>query len=616
MLARLKLCGFIWCCGIFSLAQAQTAVDKSLQHEVEQLRQVTALALITSLADEARDYHDEALRVRIQARAAEALWKTDRARATTLFVRAWETAETVDKAAEQRNREDKQKFFSGGGIGFISPLRHVRLEVLRLAARCDRELADKFLRSLQEEKRKEESDSASDANGWRGWDPTEPPLAISKRLELATLLLEGGDVEKALRFADPGLEHVTKPGIIFLYKLRQTDANAADKRFSALLARTSVDRLGDANSISLLASYAFTPLVFATVTQNGRAYGGEPVPPPILSNEVRVAFFRTASQVLLRPIPAAGHDSSSAGRGGTYFVISRLLPLFERYAPERVAELNAQLVALTEDTPEALRNDHTMRMAGFNKEAPVPEEAEEIATQLRDASSGMERDRIHLKALHSIFKTDPLRARELANKIEDVELKKSAIAFVDFFALRTALEQKNTDGALRIIRSGELTPIQRVWAYTEIAQLRKADPIGALDLLRDAVAEARRMDNANPQRVQALIGIATSFYEVDRLRAWDTMAEAVKAASYTNDFKGEAGKVTADLRTGRMVTRYDFEVPRFDLNDIFSVLAKDDLQRAIELAKRFSSEEPRAIAIFAIARSVLEEKKPKVIERQ
>lgn len=205
--------------------------------------------------------------------------------------------------------------------------------------------------------------------------------------------------------------------------------------------------------------------------------------------------------------------------------------------------------------------------------------------------------------------------RELASKIEDVELRKRASAFVDFFAVRAALEQKNTEGALRIIRSGELSPIQRVWAYTEIAQFRKADPIGALELLRDAAAEARRIDNANPQRVQALIAIATSFYEVDPLRAWDAMAEAVKAASYTDDFKGEAGKVTADLRTRSMVARFDFDVPRFDLNNIFSLLAKDDLQRAIELAKRFSAEEPRAIAIFAIARSVLEEKKSKMAAR-
>lgn len=607
MLARLKLCVLTLCFGISSLGHAQTAVDKSAQNEIEQLRRTTALALITSLADEARNYQDEALRARVQARAAEALWKTDRDRANTLFYKAWETAEVVDKAAEQRNKEDRQKFFSGRGIGFISPLRHVRLEVLRFAARCDRELTDKFLSSLQEEKSKEGAD-VSNATESLSWDPTEPPLALSKRLELATLLLEGGDVEKALRFADPGLERVTKPGIIFLYKLRQVNSDAADKRFSALLARTSMDRIADANSISLLASYAFTPLVFATVTRNGRAYGGEPAPPPALSNETRAAFFRTAAQVLLRPVPAAGQDISSSGRAGTYFVISRVLPLFEKYAPERVAELNAQLVALAEDTPDALRNDYTMRVAGFNTEDPVPENADGIANELRRASSSMERDRIHLKALQGIIKTDPLRARELATKIEDVELRKGARALVDFIAVRTALDQKNTDSALRIIRSGDLSPIQSVWAYTEIAHLRKTDPIGTLELLRDAATEARRIDNANPHRVQALIAIAASFYEVDSLRAWDTMAEAVKAASYTDGFKGEAGRVTADLRTGNMVARFDLDVPRFDLNYIFSLLAKDDLQRAIELAKRFSAEEPRAIAIFAIARSVLEDK--------
>ena len=57
-----------------------------------------------------------------------------------------------------------------------------------------------------------------------------------------------------------------------------------------------------------------------------------------------------------------------------------------------------------------------------------------------------------------------------------------------------------------------------------------------------------------------------------------------------------------------MVATFDFEAPSFDLSGIFSFLAQDDLHRATELAQRFTSEEPRANAILAIARSVLEEK--------
>jgi hypothetical protein len=315
---------------------------------IAEVRRVTAIALVTSLADEARDYRNETLRVRIQARAADALWKSDRERALPLFYRAWEAADAVDKASERRSAEERQRFLSGrGGPGFISPVLNLRLEVLRFAARCDRKLGEKFLASLEEE-RKVETDAASDTSPSNDWDPTEPPSALNKRLELANLLLEGGDVEGALRFADPALARATQPGIIFLYKLRQKNEAAADQRYAALLARTTVDPWADANSVSLLSSYAFTPLIFATVTRNGRAYGGEAAPAPALSADLRAAFFRMAAQVLLRPIAPPGQDRTSAGRAGTYFVIARLLPLFEQHASERAPELSAYLIALTQ----------------------------------------------------------------------------------------------------------------------------------------------------------------------------------------------------------------------------------------------------------------------------
>ena len=51
----------------------------------------------------------------------------------------------------------------------------------------------------------------------------------------------------------------------------------------------------------------------------------------------------------------------------------------------------------------------------------------------------------------------------------------------------------------------------------------------------------------------------------------------------------------------------------FDLNDIFARLAREDLQRAIDLAHGFDGESPRAIATLAIARTVLEKGEKKQV---
>jgi hypothetical protein len=51
------------------------------------------------------------------------------------------------------------------------------------------------------------------------------------------------------------------------------------------------------------------------------------------------------------------------------------------------------------------------------------------------------------------------------------------------------------------------------------------------------------------------------------------------------------------------------DVPDFDLEGIFKELALQDYDRAVELARGFQGEGPRAVATIAIARAILEPKK-------
>src|SRR5215210_3824652 len=64
-----------------------------------EIQRTTAVSLITTLADDARTFRDPSLRARVQARAADALWDTDRERAALLFRRAWDEAESADAEA-------------------------------------------------------------------------------------------------------------------------------------------------------------------------------------------------------------------------------------------------------------------------------------------------------------------------------------------------------------------------------------------------------------------------------------------------------------------------------------------------------------------------------------
>src|SRR3954447_11916549 len=87
---------------------------------------------------------------------------------------------------------------------------------------------------------------------------------MSQRLSVARELFENGDMERALQFAEPVLALVTMESIEFLSDLREKNANAADARYATLLASSMNNPQADANTVSLLTSYIFTPHLYIT----------------------------------------------------------------------------------------------------------------------------------------------------------------------------------------------------------------------------------------------------------------------------------------------------------------------------------------------------------------
>jgi hypothetical protein len=579
--------------------------------DIAEAQQALAISKIASLADEANSFKDQVLRVRVQAQAADVLWENDQGQARMLFHRAWDAAEAVDKAdalaAEEKRRA---ALTSRQGLTFIPPPSNLRFEVLSLAVRRDQKLGERLLSRL-EDAAAQEAESKSSNNQPNFFDPTEPPQAIAKRLELATELLKTKEVSRAKSIADPGLKYTTSQGIIFLSTLRQLDSEAADARYARLLEVTAKDQRTDATTISLLSSYIFTPNLLVTATRRGRVSNqwSEATltwnPPAGL----RTGFFRVAGDILLRPLPAPDQDSTSAGRGGTYFTIARLLPLFGQYAPDRVPALNARLALLAQDTPEAYRtNANGMMTAGIVPEDPAKDDLSNILSQLSN-KFGTARDVIYVKAIRVAAMNGDNRIREFAEKIENIDLRKRASAFADFVAVRKALDGKDVEAAVRIVRDGELQPLQRVWAYAEAAGLLSASDVsGAAQMLDQAASEAQSIKGGEVERVHALACVASYYLKIDRMRAWDVAADVMTASDAAPDFSADGGKLVARLQARGVAAMVNFDVLSFNLTNLFELLAKDDFQRADAAAEALKGEAPRAAAKLAVARSLLGKK--------
>jgi hypothetical protein len=587
-------------------SDAKAEADRIAKERREQAR-----SLLISLASDARSFRDQTLRTCSLARIADALWGVDVEQGRTLFRKAWEAAETA-------NRESQERLNISGGVVKLKPAEiapetissivlrpNLRREVLKLAARRDHLLAEEFLQKLNADQQETKAENSRRSL----WDL---PEALQQRLSLAEGLLRTGDIERALQFADPVLASVTESTLEFLTQLREKTPAAADQRYAAMLANTSGNMLADANTISLLSSYIFTPHRYVTFNTDGGAnsfWTPSSFPPASVGPQLRLAFFQTAAGVLLRPQPPPEQDESTAGIVGKFIIVKRLMPLFEQYAPQEITgAMRGQFEALSSLVNDAVRQgENEWIQKGISPEKQLADQEQPLLDQIERAKTSDERNELYFKlALLALSKND-LKARDYVSKIDESEFRKQAQAWVDGSLAVSAIENKKTETALELARTGELTHIQRVWLLTQAAKLlTKTDRDKALSLLDDATSEARRIEDLDQPR--GLLAIANALRLIEPSRTCDAVFDAVKAANSTEGITGEDGMLTLQVNSKSLSWYKTVGVPDFDIEGIFGQLANDDYDRAVQLARGFQGEAARANATIAIARSMLNEK--------
>ena len=599
------------CLSVSSLAQKKPKTNtEEVDADAAQQRTV-AISLVSALADEARSFKDQTRRARVQARAADVLWDSEPERARELFRRAWEAAEIVDAEAAKKRAEEMRRQQTQDEPMVVRGGPSLRSEVLRLAAKRDRKLGEEFLKALDDAAAKERSEAATDQrlnnSGMR--------VGASQRLQLARRLVEDGEIQRAMEFAGPALDSVNVDSIFFLSALREKSAQPADSAFTTLLARVARDPNSDANTISGLSSYLFTPFLYVTFERDGGSNqnrGRGPTPPPAdIDPNVRNSFFKVAYQILMQPLPAPDQDRTTSGQSGKYLIIKRLLPLFEQYAGDLAPGLRTQMTALASYVPPGLQQGENRAVnTGIMPESSEGDPYQRMQERLDHATRSEDRDAIYADYAVALTEDADPRARDLVDKIENTELRKSVKAYTDFEITQHAVRNKDVAEIMRLVKTCDLTSIQKVWALTSAAKLvATSERSRATDMLEQALAESRRISESDPDRARALTAVAVGFGEIDRVRAWETLGEVVKAANGAGEYTGEDSRISSRLQTKFMVVMNSGNAEDFDLIAVFRHLARADLMRAIQLAKTFTGEAPRAVATLAIARSVLEKRK-------
>jgi len=589
------------------VAKAKTEKDLEAERILRE-RRANAQSLLISLASDADRYNDSKLRARTLARIAFALWDADAERGRALFRKAWDAAESVDQEAQRKLQEDiKEQQAKKGSYAVTNP-PSIRAEVLRLAARRDRKLGEELLAKLNTAKQQEASEAADRLRNFRSGSEAD-----SQRLSLARQLLDA-DVERALQFADPALGNINQESLDFLSYLRDKDAAAADQRYAALLSLADRDLQSDANTVSILSSYLFSPHTFVTFDNNGSSVSSTSRNngPAAVPAQLRDAFFRTAANILLRPLPPPGQDQSSSGVQGKYLMLKRLMPLFDQYASRDMAEaVRTQMEAMTNLVSEDARqrDDNPLR-EGIRAPMSTEDREKSLLNRIDRAKTSEERDQIYVELARLFTDTDDNRARNYVDKIDDSDFRQKVRAYIDASMLMNAMGKKNPDRVIELVRTGELTHFQKSWGFSQAAKfLGKTDRDKALSVLEEAAAEARRIDPSDPDRPRALISVVNAMLTIDRSKAWEATDDVLKAANSATEFTGEDGVMRTSLVSKSNSSFRSSSNGEFNLEPLFTELANEDFEKSIGLARLFEREAPRAAATIAIARTVLEEKK-------
>ena len=595
-------------------------------------RRAQAIQLLDETAYAARTLDDLFYRARIQLLAADALWPSDQQRARALFRRAWDAAIASDKA-EGKVLEDEFGPSSEPEENFVSESRD---EVLVKVAARDPQLASLFLQEYMKD-REGDGNSTSNSSAARNRSQRRTPwreltTSGARRLVLAIELLNRNESEQAAQVAAPLVnEGVSGDLISFILHLREQNASRADALYVDLLKRTRADAEADANSVLLLSAPVISPQLMVVVDERGsllfrpisRATPASQALQP-LSNTTRSLFYEVAATVLARPNVQRVDVNAVREAVALYFTIGRLLPHFEREAPQYAPEMSARQSALLNEI-EASRREQLSTQ--FELSSLTPERGDDpLKTELEKlarAGDEEERLRISLAIIRRAVQNRLWdRARRAAAEIKDDGTKRAALSFIAVNEIaditRAYADDKEGDfeQLANFVRSADVPPFAAAWGLTQTALISaragKSQP--ASDLLDEAERYAARVPAGTRQRIAAYVVMTNYSARIDRPRAWRLLSETVKAANAVEDYAGDAASLdlTADedslAEDDPVADHFRIDAGAFRLDTIFATMARLDFEKALLEARGLRGKVPQALAHIAAARAILERK--------
>jgi len=585
------------------LVVALAIVSLNLQAQLSPDLSKRVFEVLNATADEARKWDDKATAARTQAQIADLIWDNNRDNAITYLKAAWDAAGKVEEPKRERS-------------AFANPSRRnaVRREVLLVAHKRARELAEQWLEQIVEE-------SKSGEKTERGtFDDRTARSAVL--LQMAQEVVADNPQAAAELLIDSLRDGVSFNLQSGLLHLQRKDPALAETVVRAAVARLRTAGMIDPNELLTLNSFLFTPgRVFGANTADNRnqvqlALGGSQVSMPAGRQNPALAreFLDVAADLLLTaPVPDGPYALITARR-----IVSTIGSLFREmsaHLPEKAALLQARARQLDSEarfstTPIPRKPDMPEFRPGESKESFAERRVdllEESAAKARDALS---RDIGYANAAVATMVERYERGLDLAGKIADKTLRDGVRSWLIYRAVLHLIAAGNLDQAHRLNLKNDDAASRAVCLVAGAQRMIKdKDTDRAGEWLREAGALVRRSD-ADESMARIALGIVSTYGSFDTQAAVDWLLYAVKLirkappVSLNDDRAPELKGISGITPVGE-VTR---GTSGFSLQTAVAVFPPDQFEQVLYVLNDMTPQEARGIAVLTLCRNFLSHK--------
>jgi len=319
----------------------------------------------------------------------------------------------------------------------------------------------------------------------------------------------------------------------------------------------------------------------------------------------------------------AGNPDKDVLNALALFATSYLFPEVQRYLPDAEASWSGLYRQALAGTPEDRRAAIEQRVRSIREvRARTSEQSDEefAGTDAKEKLADIEklpdtcsRDRAYAEAaLAQSYAKDFTQARQVADRIENLELRDSVLQFTNYDEAAALLERGDFVRALERVEKVS-TKEQRAVLYLRIASaaLKKSDKPMVLDALNRARSLVR--DSDNPQlQAGVLLSVGAVFAQFDASEATYVTRESVKAINRMEDRLDDTFSVLRQVNLNCAIGEIRWHgsrerVENFSFFDTLGAIAKSDAQAegALALTTEIQDKPTRIRAQVAIVKAVI-----------